>query len=37
MPPVGRGWPAFQIEALIEYVRSNDDLAPPEQGGGGSG
>jgi len=37
MPPVGRGWPAFQIEALIEYVRSNDDLAPPTQDGGGSG
>jgi cytochrome c oxidase subunit 2 len=37
MPPVGRGWPAFQIEALIEYVRSNNDLAPPEQGSGGSG
>jgi cytochrome c oxidase subunit 2 len=37
MPPVGRGWPAFQIQALIEYVRSNDDLAPSEQGGGGSG
>jgi cytochrome c oxidase subunit 2 len=37
MPPVGRGWPAFQVEALIAYVRSNDDLAPPEQGGGGSG
>ena len=37
MPPVGRGWPAFQVEALIEYVRSNDELAPPEQDGGGSG
>jgi cytochrome c oxidase subunit 2 len=37
MPPVGRGWPAFQVEALIEYIRSNDDLAPPEQDGGGSG
>lgn len=37
MPPVGRGWPAFEIEALIEYVRSNEDLAPPEQDGGGSG
>jgi cytochrome c oxidase subunit 2 len=37
MPPVGRGWPAFQLEALIAYIRSNDDLAPPEQDGGGSG
>jgi cytochrome c oxidase subunit 2 len=36
MPPVGRGWPAFQVEALIEYIRSNEDLAPPEQDGGGS-
>ena len=36
MPPVGRGWPAFQVEALIAYVRSNQDLAPPEQDGGGS-
>jgi cytochrome c oxidase subunit II len=36
MPPVGRGWPAFQREALIAYVRSNQDLAPPEQDGGGS-
>jgi mono/diheme cytochrome c family protein len=37
MPPVGRGWPEFQLDALIEYIRSNDDLAPPEQDGGGSG
>jgi cytochrome c oxidase subunit II len=31
MPPVGRGWPDFQVEALIEYVRSNERLAPPQQ------
>jgi cytochrome c oxidase subunit II len=37
MPPVGRGWPAFQVEALIEYIRSNQDLAPPQEDGGGSG
>lgn len=37
MPPVGRGWPAFQVQALIEYIRSNDDLAPAEQDGGGAG
>jgi cytochrome c oxidase subunit 2 len=37
MPPVGRGWPAFQVQALIEYIRSNEDLAPPQQDGGGSG
>ena len=38
MPPVGRGWPAFQVEALIEYIRSNERLAPPQapaQGGQG--
>ena len=34
MPPVGRGWPDFQLQALIEYVRSNEALAPPEGGGG---
>ncbi|MGH3035604.1 MAG: cytochrome c oxidase subunit II, partial [Gaiellaceae bacterium] len=37
MPPVGRGWPAFQVQALIEYIRSDQELAPPEQDGGGSG
>jgi cytochrome c oxidase subunit II len=37
MPPVGRGWPAFQVEALIAYIKSNSVLsAPPpaEQGNG---
>ncbi|MGH3024716.1 MAG: cytochrome c oxidase subunit II [Gaiellaceae bacterium] len=34
MPPVGRGWPDFQIQALIEYVRSNEQLAPAETGDG---
>ena len=29
MPPVGRGWPEFQVQALIEYIRSNERLAPP--------
>jgi cytochrome c oxidase subunit II len=33
MPPVGRGWPAFQVEALIAYVRSNERLAEPQQPG----
>lgn len=37
MPPVGRGWPDFQVEALIEYVRSREDLAAPGQQGGGGG
>lgn len=37
MPPVGRGWPDFQVQALIEYVRSNEQLAPPEGGGAGEG
>ncbi len=31
MPPVGRGWPEFQVQALIDYVRSNPRLAPPQQ------
>lgn len=33
MPPVGRGWPQYQVQALIAYVRSNEELAPPEQEG----
>lgn len=31
MPAVGRGWPDFQVEALIDYVRSNERLAPAQQ------
>ena len=35
MPPVGRGWPDFQVEALIAYIQSNPALAaPPAQEGG---
>jgi hypothetical protein len=34
MPPVGRGWPAFQVQALIEYIRSNERLAPPQEPSG---
>jgi cytochrome c oxidase subunit 2 len=37
MPPVGRGWPAFQVEALIAYIQSNPVLAappPPAEGDG---
>ena len=30
MPPVGRGWPPFQVEALIAYIRSNERLAAPQ-------
>ena len=30
MPPVGRGWPPFQVEALIAYIKSNPALAPPQ-------
>lgn len=37
MPPVGRGWPAFQIEALVAYVSSNDRLAAPAPADGGNG
>jgi cytochrome c oxidase subunit 2 len=29
MPPVGRGWPAFQVEALIAYIQSNSVLSAP--------
>jgi cytochrome c oxidase subunit 2 len=31
MPPVGRGWPEFQVQALIAYIRSNERLAEPQQ------
>jgi cytochrome c oxidase subunit II len=31
MPPVGAGWPDFQLRALIEYVKSNDALASQQQ------
>jgi cytochrome c oxidase subunit II len=31
MPPVGRGWPEFQVQALIAYIQSNPVLAPPQQ------
>jgi cytochrome c oxidase subunit 2 len=34
MPPVGRGWPDFQVQALIAYIKSNERLAPAEQGQG---
>ena len=30
MPPVGRGWPEFQVQALIAYIKSNERLAPPQ-------
>ena len=35
MPPVGRGWPEFQVQALIAYIKSNPALAPPIQQAGG--
>ncbi|HEX2044538.1 MAG TPA: cytochrome c oxidase subunit II [Gaiellaceae bacterium] len=28
MPPVGLGWPAFQLDALIAYIESTPALAP---------
>jgi cytochrome c oxidase subunit II len=36
MPPVGRGWPNFQLAALMAYIRSNEKLAGPQgaQSGG---
>ena len=33
MPPVGRGWPDHQYEALIAYVESNPTLSGEERGG----
>jgi cytochrome c oxidase subunit II len=33
MPGAGRGWPDFQIDALIAYVQSNETLAGPQQEG----
>jgi mono/diheme cytochrome c family protein len=33
MPPVGRGWPEFQVQALIAYIRSNEVLAAPQPPG----
>jgi cytochrome c oxidase subunit 2 len=39
MPPVGRGWPPEQFEALIAYIKSSKTLstapAPTTTGGGG--
>ena len=37
MPPVARGWPPEQLDALIAYIESNKTLstAPPTTTGGG--
>jgi len=39
MPPVGRGWPPRQFEALMAYIKSSETLstapAPTTTGGGG--
>jgi cytochrome c oxidase subunit 2 len=35
MPPVGRGWPDFQVAALIAYIQSNPALAAPAAEGEG--
>jgi cytochrome c oxidase subunit 2 len=37
MPPVGRNWPDHQIRALIQYIRSNERLAPAQADDGGNG
>ena len=37
MPPVGRGWPAFQVEALIAYIQSNSTLSAPAPAAEGDG
>jgi cytochrome c oxidase subunit 2 len=35
MPAVGSGWPDFQLDALIAYISSNEQLAPEGQPSGG--
>ena len=37
MPPVGRGWPPEQLDALMAYIKSSKTLstAPPATTGGG--
>jgi cytochrome c oxidase subunit 2 len=37
MPPVGRGWSEFQVQALIAYIQSNPLLAPPQPAQAGDG
>jgi cytochrome c oxidase subunit 2 len=37
MPPVGRGWPGFQVQALIAYIQSNPVLSAPPQPEEGDG
>ena len=37
MPPVGKGWTDAQLRALIAYVESNEELAPPTNEGGAGG
>jgi cytochrome c oxidase subunit II len=37
MPPVGLGWPDFQLEALIAYIESNETLSGAGQEGAQSG
>jgi cytochrome c oxidase subunit II len=35
MPGVGRGWPDFQLDALIAYIQSDETLAGPQAQEGG--
>jgi cytochrome c oxidase subunit II len=35
MPPVGLGWPGFQLDALIAYIESTPELAPEAGQDGG--
>jgi cytochrome c oxidase subunit 2 len=37
MPPVGRGWPSFQLRALTAYIQSNEKLAGAQGGTQGGG
>jgi hypothetical protein len=34
MPHVSDGWPDGQLQALIDYIASNPDLAPAAPQGG---
>jgi cytochrome c oxidase subunit 2 len=34
MPPVSTGWPEGQLQALIDYIASNPDIAPADVEGG---
>jgi cytochrome c oxidase subunit 2 len=37
MPPVGRGWPTFQLTALMTYIRASETLSTAQGGQQGGG